>query len=953
MEEFINMAEKIIESSAIKMYEQDQSKYSIVVNRRRMIPEIRDGLIPVQRRVIFAAYKDHLTSPKMKDKSASLLGSTMKYYHPHGNCLHSSTKLYNADTNSTITIGELYEKHIESINIYAVDTKTGNICIATAHSFRIGQIADEQFTIKLSNGGSVVCTENHPFLTTDMKWVKAKDIKIGMELFTWFSNGKWERPIHVADIYRDLVESVPYYDFTVDELENMLIPVGSDECIYSEKTFICIHNSSIYGAIANLAVWYRTKYPIFYGKGNWGNVMGAGPAAERYTECALSNFGYDILIDELAQSNNIIDWIDTYKRNGDKEPEYLPSKLPLILINGAFGIGVGMSINVPSHNLVEVVEATRQLIVDPKSEIVLIPDQCQACTLFDTDWKEICDTGRGSFKVRGNIVTQTDKKGNVTLHIVSLPDGVNTTMVYEKILKMVEAKQMPMIKDIFNSLTNEKPDIVIHLKQGADPEYVKQAIYAKTPVQSTVSVNFEAVTADGINIKRFSYKEYLLSFIDQRMNMKFRLYCNKLQQVLTRHHQVDAFIKVLESGEIDNIINLIRKEKSTDENKIVEYIIKKCNVTDVQAKFIIGCNIGRLSLGHLNGYREERKKLLVEIKEYETRVTDKDGKLIKQEIYDELGELAAKYNSPRLCKVAKISDENDIPQGTFKIVITERNYIRKIPDIDKIGIIKKDNPKFILKVDNTENILIFDNKGKVFNVPVSKIPITDRSGSGTDVRILVKNLTSDIIAVFYEPIFKKIAKSGNKHYLTVLTRFNMIKKIDIEDFLTVNQSGLIYSKIKDEDEVVGVSLVPHNLDIAICSGHKVLRTSLKNIPLVKRNAIGCNAMDSTEPINGLSVIYPDASHIVVLTKNGFFNKFDSALLTSHARYCKGNGVIKLGSNDEIFNIFGVNDLDKIRVVTSEGIEEVAVTDIPNKSSIAAGKKMLLTKGIIIRADIVR
>ena len=248
------MGEKIIEHSAISMYEQDMMKYSIVVNRRRMIPEIRDGLIPVQRRVLFAAYKEGLTSPNKKDKSASLVGTTMKYYHPHG-------------------------------------------------------------------------------------------------------------------------------------------------------------DGSLYGAIATITVAFKTKYPLFYGKGNWGNVMGAGPAAQRYTECALSNFGYDILIDELSQSNNIVDWIDTYKRNGDKEPEFLPAKVPLLLVNGAFGIGVGMSINVPSHNIVEVIDATRKLLKNPNANIVLIPDLCQACTLIDTDWKAISDTGRGSFKVRGNIVTETDKKG--------------------------------------------------------------------------------------------------------------------------------------------------------------------------------------------------------------------------------------------------------------------------------------------------------------------------------------------------------------------------------------------------------------------------------------------------------------------------------------------------------------------------------------------------------------
>ena len=789
------MAEKILEHSAIKMYEEDQSKYSIVVNRRRMIPEVRDGLIPVQRRAIYAAYKEHLTSPKKKDKSASLVGTVMKNYHPHG-------------------------------------------------------------------------------------------------------------------------------------------------------------DSSIYGAIANLVVWYKTKYPLFYGKGNWGNVMGAGPAASRYTECALSDFGYDVLIDEIDQSNNIIDWIPTYKRNGDKEPEFLPAKVPLLLLNGAFGIGVGMSINLPPHNMIEVIDATRKLLKNPKANIVLIPDQIQPCTIIDSDWKTISNTGRGSFKVRGQIKTETDKKGNVILHIISLPDNVSTTMVYEKILKMVEDKQMPMIKDIYNSLNGETPDITIKLKQGSDPEYVKQAIYAKTDVQKTISVNFEAVSPDGIEIRRYSYKDYLMTFIQQRMNTKFRLYCNKLQQAMTWHHQVDAFIKVIESGEIDNIIKMIRKNKNTDDTEIVEHIIKKCKLTDIQAKFIIGSRLSKLSKGHLNQYKQDRKDLVSAIDGFTKAVTD-DGTIIRNEIDKELAEIAKKYGTPRLSKVVSIDDENQIPKGTFKIVITERNYIRKIPDVDKIGIVRKDNPKFILRVDNAENLLLFDNKGKVFNLPISKIPITDRNGVGTDIRILVRNLTSDIISVYYEPIFHKISKCGNKHYLAVLTKNNTIKKLDIEDFLNVNPSGLLYSKIKDDDEVVGVILAAHNLDMVICSKNKALRTSLKNIPLFKRNAAGSKAMNTNEPLSCLSPIYADSSDIVVVTKSGKFNRFSSALLQSHARAKKGSGVIKLSGNDEIFAIFGANEMDRIRVVTSDGVEEVPVSAIKLKSSLAAGTKMIQSKGIIVRADIVR
>ena len=952
------MSEKIIDKTALEMYEDDQSKYSIIVNRRRAFPEIRDGLKPVQRRVLYAAYKDGLTSPKLRDKSASLVGETMKRYHPHGNCKHGSTILYCLD-NTYTTIKEVYDSGIESLDIIAIDPRTLKPVPAKATNFRIGTIESQECVITFSNGAIDRSTTEHPYLLPNGQWILAKDLSAGMELYqTTICEGKDIKNITIVDVKIIDTEPQEFYDFTVEGYENMLIPVIPNSApltIDNNYPMICIHNSSIYDAIATLENWFKIKYPLFYGQGSWGNISGAGPAAERYTECSLSEFGYDVLMEELSQTNNVVDWLQTYKRNSDREPEFLPCKLPLLLINGTFGIGVGMTVNLPSHNLKEVIKETQKLLKNPKADVFLIPDFPQECTILDADWKSICDTGSGSFKVRGKIITEQNKDGSYTLKIISLPDNTNTGVVYEKILKMVEAKQLPMIKDIIDNIDtkddNCKPDINIILKPGADPNYVKQVIYAKTTVQSTVSVNFEAVDIDGINTRRFSYKDYLLAFIDQRANVKFRLYCNKLQKALTRHHYIDAFIKVIESGEIDTIIDKIKKSKGSDED-IIEYIIKKCKLTDIQAKFIINSNISKLSARHLMNYRAERKELEKDIQLFEKYVTD-DGTLIKTEIYNELTELSKKYGDERKCVVKSIDEENQIPKGIFKVVITENNYIRKIPDVDKINTVRKDNPKFILRVDNAENILLFDNKGKVFNLPVHKIPISDRTSPGTDVRILVKNLTSNIISVFSEPIFKRISKLGKKHYLVVATKSNTIKKLDIEDFLNVGPSGLIYSKVRDDDEVTGLALAAHDLDVVVNSNHKALRMKLKDITLLKRNAYGPKAMNTEEPINGLSVIYPDSSDIIVLTRNGKLNRFGSPLMSSHARGSKGSSCIKLDTNDEIFGIYGASETDKIRIVTSDLVEEIPIANIKVKSSIAAGQKILSSKGRILKADIVR
>jgi len=787
------MPEKIIERSSKDMYLDDMVKYSIIVNRRRAIPEIRDSLKPVQRRVIYDMYELGASSYEKRKKCGRIVGDTMGKYHVHG-------------------------------------------------------------------------------------------------------------------------------------------------------------DSSIYTCMEPMANWWKSKIPLIAPHGNFGNLSGDSPAAMRYTEAGLSVFGYECLISELNEAKYVVDWVDNFD-GSFKEPEYLPAKVPLLLVNGSFGIGVGLTTSIPTHNLNEVIEATRKLIKNPNADVVLIPDHCQPLIIFNADWKKISNTGYGNYTVRG-IVEKFEDKGYPVISVKSLPDGVTTDSITTKLYSMVEQKQLPMVKDIID-YSAKTVDIRIILKKGGDVNYVEELLYSKTQVQTNVSVNFEVV--DGMNHSRMSYKEYLQKFIEFRATTKFRLYCNKYKTVSTRMHKLETFIKFIESGEIDNIIDMVKKQKTTNDDEVAEYLIKKLNITDLQAGFILSTNIKYLSRGHLERYKQEFKELSQVHEVYRKAITD-DGSIIMKEIDDELVYFEKKYGSPRLCKVVEKSCDLNIPKGVFKIVVTEKNFIRKISDVDKIGVVKGDNPKFILRVDNTENILLFDNKGKVFKLPVHKIPVTDKSSAGTDVRFLIRNLTADIVAVQYEPTLKmlqdKKADGYRKHFITIVTKENIIKRLDIEDFLNVNASGLLYSKIRPSDEVVDISLVPDNLDIAIYSAQKALRCKVSEIPLLKRASSGAKAMNTDEPIEGLSIIYPNTEYLVVVTRNGKFNKFTINCLAAKGRGKSGNNVIKLENGDSIFKLYGACDKDIIRVTTADGIEEVSVAEIKPKSGIAAGQKMIKSRQPVVKSEII-
>lgn len=796
------MSENIKEKNSVTQYKEDMTRYTIYVSRRRVTPEYRDGLKPVQRKIIFCMYND--TDSIMEFiKSASIVGKVMEKYHPHG-------------------------------------------------------------------------------------------------------------------------------------------------------------DSAIYGTMKPMANWFETNIPLIEPQGNFGSFQGDPAAHYRYTEVRLSKFAIDCIISELRESNQVVDWDITFN-NKTKEPEYLPVAIPLLLINGSFGIGVGMKIEIPRHNINDVIDSTLKLIQDPNASIELIPDHSMPCQIFKTDFKSISNKGFGSYKVRGIIDIETydgdgrtnqgrSLRGNPCLIIKSIPDLTFLNSITEKIEDLVMSKKLIQIEDVFDDSTEHQMRFIIILKKGSDPNFVREVIYKNTEMQKNCRVNFEVL--DGIKPMRMSYKSYLLSFIEFRKLTKFRLYCNKLQQVQTRLHERDAYIKVLQSNEITNIINMIRDQTTIDDDYLIEYLVTKLDITDLQAQFILGSNIKKLSLGYLNKYIEDAKKLNQIKDDYLNKIVNDNN--IVQEIINELLEYKHKYGKPKKCIIIDSKNEVDIPKGEFKIVVTENNFIKKIPINGSIGSFRGDNPKRVIKVNNTENILIFDEQGKVFKLPVHKIPFTDKNNNGTDIRILIKGLTSNINTIMYEPLVKEFSEKINRQYLVVVTSTGNIKKMDLGDFLTVPISGIMFIKLDPGDVVQDIMIIGEKYDIIIYSDKDALRLNMVDVPHFKRNTKGSRSIITNDKIDGISIIKHDTTDIVVLTESGKINRFDVTGLASLGRPNKGTSVIKLSKNDKIKEIYGLNKLDSIRIITKNDRIEIKVQDLEIGSSIGAGNKIISTKNDnIVRCDIIK
>ena len=704
------------------------------------------------------------------------------------------------------------------------------------------------------------------------------------------------------------------------------------------------HNSlAVSETLKGLSTWFENTVPLIDGYGNWGNFQGKPAAADRYTEAKLSKFTSEAIIAEMKENRNVVDLIPNYL-NTCLEPEYFPVKVPLLLINGTAGIGLGLITAVPKHNLAEVIDATINLMKHPNASVVLIPDPPMPCEIIDTDWKKICNTGNGTYKVRG-IIDIEEYKGKQALVIKSTPDYVFLDPVTEKIEELIRKNVIIGISDMQAEhykdpkTGQEVMRFVIVLKKGADPNFIRDLIYKHTAMESTQNVNFEAL--DGINLIRMSYKSYLEYFIQFRRITKFRLYCNRLQHVNTKFHEKDAYIRLLESGEVDNIINMIRKSDKTDAD-LIEYLIKKLDITDLQASFIINSNLKNLSKRYLNKYKEEAKNYSLLSKQYLEKITNDD---FDQEIIDELLYFKEKYGKSRRSKLITQADANNIPNGEFKIIITENNFIKKVHINDTIGSFRGDIPKYILKVENINNILIFDEFGKVFKLPVHKIPFTDKSSAGTDIRLLIKNLTSDIRTIMYENVIEELSKKSSKHFLNVVTKMGNIKKLDLEDFLSVPPSGIIYIKLEQGDSIQDLEIIQHSLDVIIYSNTHLLRIKSDDIPHLKRNAKGVKSigLSQGEKVDGLSVIYPNATHIITITEEGMINKFDAVALPTLSRGKKGTK-IKLKARDSIHSVFGVNDDNVLRVITKNNKYDIPVSDIETASSISLGNRMISTKG---------
>jgi len=422
---------------------------------------------------------------------------------------------------------------------------------------------------------------------------------------------------------------------------------------------------------------------------------------------------------------------------------------------------------------------------------------------------------------------------------------------------------------------------------------------------------------------------------------------------MTDFHKYDALVKVVSSGDIDSIIERIKKSKGNDEELIMD-MVKKFKITDLQAKTIINMPLKNLSKHNLARYKAKVDELLKLKTIYHNKIRNENE--LNEELKAELRDLKHKYGKKRNARIISQAEASNIPEGEFKIVITESNYVRKLGLTDNIKSIKGDNPKLAINISNTDNIVLFDAGGKCYSYPVHKIPLCDKSNAGIDIRNLSAKFTSNIIGIYPESVIKQLAESKQKMYVMVLSHLGFIKKMELDDFVSLTASGIFYTKLDQGDFVKTIIIGGDALDVITFSDKKALRFSAKEIPLVRRSARGVRSIGgkTVEYVDGMTLVAgKDITDVVVVTKNGYLNRFNINALPQSQRAKAGSSVVKLSKTDRINSIHIVNQNDSIRLTTENGMTDIKVSELPTGSSISAGTKCVSGKDTVLKAMIVK
>ena len=686
-------------------------------------------------------------------------------------------------------------------------------------------------------------------------------------------------------------------------------------------------DAAIYDALVRLSQDFSMRYPLVNGHGNFGSIDNDPPAAMRYTEAKLQKISLEMLTDLDKET---VDFVPNYD-DRLKEPSVLPAKLPNLLINGSYGIAVGMACNIPPHNLTEVINGIIAQLDNPEitnEELMAFikgPDFPTGGLILGKEGiKNAYTTGRGKVCVRARAEIEEDSKGRFHIIVTEIPYQVNKAALVENIAKLVQLKTIEGISDLRDESDREGLRIVIDLKRDANPNVVLNLLYKHTQLQNTQSMLMLAIVDGQPRILKLN--EILAEYIKHRESVVIRRTKFDLAKAEARLHILEGLRIALDH--IDEIIKIIRSAYDDAQQKLMESF----GLSEIQANAIL-----EMRLRTLQGLQREKieneynelVKLIAHLREILS-----SEKLVKDIIRNELLEIKEKYGDERKTEITHgegdIDIESLIKEETNVVTLTHFGYVKRIAadvyrsqkrggkGLTAMNTREEDFVEQLFVTSTHDYIMFFTNTGKAFRLKAYELPEASRTSKGTAIVNLLQLAQGEKIAAVIP-----VKDYSSDLYVLMATKNGLIKKTKLEEYSNIRKTGIQGITLKEDDELIDVRLTDGSNDIIMVTQSGLsIRFAEEEVRAVGRTSMGVKGitLSKDDKVIGMEPIADNKDYILAITENGFGKRTEVEEYRCQGR--AGKGILTYKTTSKTGHIIGikvVNDTDDVMMITDTGV----------------------------------
>ena len=729
-------------------------------------------------------------------------------------------------------------------------------------------------------------------------------------------------------------------------------------------------DSSIYGALVNMAQEWNTRYPLVDGHGNFGSEDGDGAAAMRYTEARLSKISMEMVADI---NKDTVEFTPNFDET-EKEPSVLPSRYPNLLVNGTSGIAVGMATNIPPHNLTETinaivkiidnkVEENRDTTIEEIMEIIKGPDFPTGATILGRkDIEQAYRTGRGKIKTRAVSEIETMDNGKSRIIVTELPYMVNKAKLVEKIASLVKEKKVDGITDLRDESDQEGTRVVIEVRRDANANVILNQLYKHTQLQDSFGVIMLALV-DG-EPKVLNLLQMLDEYLKHQKDVVTRRTKFELNKAEERAHIIKGLLIALDN--IDEVIKIIRGSRTTADAK--KNLIERFGLSDAQSQAIVDMRLRQLTGLAREDLEAEYADLMAKI-DYLKSILADENKLLTV-IKEEIEVIRDKFGDERRTKiginVGDLSDEDLIPEEDTVVAMTNLGYIKRMTvdnfksqnrggkGIKGMQTIDKDFMKDMFMVSTHDYILFLTNTGRIYKLKCYEIPEAGRTARGMAIVNLLQLQPGEKISAMVQ-----MKEFEEDKYLIMATKKGTIKKTPIMAYTNIRKSGIQAITLREDDELIDVNISDNNDNIMLITkkgqGIKFRETDVRE---TGRSAMGVRGIELNQDDEVISMqLESHGECVLIVSANGMDKRTPFTDFKLQNRGGKGVKCYKISDKTgEVVGAKAVNDGNEIMMITNEGIViRMFVDDISILGRVTLGVKLMNTgdKDDIVVASITK